>query len=62
MAFGGLALTVLNYRSATGVVEAGPGAPAGGSSASRGGRGRGGARRQPLKNRLEERFRRRYDQ
>ncbi len=65
VAFGGLALTVLNYRSATGVVEVGPGAPAGGSApGGRGGRGRGGgkARRQPLKNRLEERFRRRYDQ
>ena len=64
VAFGGLALTVLNYRSATGVVEAGPGAPAGGPATGRGGRGgRGGrVRRQPLKNRLEERFRRRYDQ
>jgi hypothetical protein len=65
VAFGGLALTVLNYRSATGVVEVGPGAPAGSSASGRGGRGgRGGgkARRQPLKNRLEERFRRRYDQ
>ncbi len=65
VAFGGLALTVLNYRSATGVVEAGPGVPPGGATASRGGRGRGGGgkvRRQPLKNRLEERFRRRYDQ
>ncbi|SET03162.1 DUF3040 domain-containing protein [Geodermatophilus poikilotrophus] len=65
VAFGGLALAVLNYRSATGVVEAGPGGPAGGSAPGRGGRaGRGGGkvRRQPLKNRLEERFRRRYDQ
>jgi DUF3040 family protein len=65
VAFGGLALTVLNYRSATGVVEVGPGAPGGSTAAGRGGRGgRGGgkARRQPLKNRLEERFRRRYDQ
>lgn len=65
IAFGGLALAVLNYRSATGVVEAGPGGPAGSSASGRGGRaGRGGgkARRQPLKNRLEERFRRRYDQ
>ena len=62
--FGGAALGVLNYRSATGVVEAGPGVPPGGATASRGGRGRGGGkvRRQPLKNRLEERFRRRYDQ
>ncbi|GEM_PF-91080 len=65
VAFGGLALAVLNYRSATGVVEAGPGGPAGSSASGRGGRaGRGGGkvRRQPLKNRLEERFRRRYDQ
>ena len=65
IAFGGLALAVLNYRSATGVVEVGPGAPAGGPASGRGGRGgRGGGkvRRQPLKNRLEERFRRRYDQ
>ena len=64
VAFGGLALTVLNYRSATGVVESGPGVPAGGPAPGRGGRGgRGGrVRRQPLKNRLEERFRRRYDQ
>ncbi|WP_448607951.1 DUF3040 domain-containing protein [Geodermatophilus sp. URMC 60] len=64
VAFGGLALTVLNYRSATGVVEAAPGAPSGGAAPGRSGRGRGGgkARRQPLKNRLEERFRRRYDQ
>jgi hypothetical protein len=62
VAFGGLALTVLNYRSATGGVEV-PGAPAGGAASARGGRGRGGkVRRQPLKNRLEERFRRRYDQ
>jgi hypothetical protein len=65
VAFGGLALTVLNYRSATGVVDVGPDAPAGGPADGRGGRGgRGGGkvRRQPLKNRLEERFRRRYDQ
>jgi Protein of unknown function (DUF3040) len=59
--FGGLALAVLNYKSATGAVEAG-GAPAGGSGgAGRPGRG-GKVGRQPLKNRLEERFRRRYDQ
>jgi hypothetical protein len=61
--FGGAALGVLNYKAATGAVEAGS-APAGarGSAApGRSGRhGRGG--RQPLKNRLEERFRRRYDQ
>ena len=65
VAFGGLALAVLNYRSATGVVEVGPGGPGGSSASGRGGRaGRGGGkvRRQPLKNRLEERFRRRYDQ
>ena len=67
VAFGGLALAVLNYRSATGVVEVGPGAPAGGQAPGRGGRGGRGSgggkvRRQPLKNRLEERFRRRYDQ
>jgi hypothetical protein len=59
VAFGGLALAVLNYKSATGVVEAdAAGAPGGAHGRSgRGGRGR----RQPLKNRLEERFRRRYD-
>ena len=63
VAFGGLALTVLNYRSATNAVEAGPAGPAGGAP-GRGGRGArdGKVRRQPLKNRLEERFRRRYDQ
>ena len=59
--FGGAALGVLNYRAATGaVVESGPAATRGGSTAAR---GRGGKpRRQPLKSRLEERFRRRYDQ
>lgn len=58
--FGGAALGVLNYRSATGVVEAGPAGAPGGATAAR---GRGGKpRKQPLKNRLEERFRRRYDQ
>ena len=58
--FGGGALLVLNYKSATGAVEGGSG-PAAGPAAR--GRGRGArARRQPLKNRLEERFRRRYDQ
>ena len=58
--FTGGALVVLNYKSASGVVE--PGAPSSGPVA--GGRGPRGARsrRQPLKNRLEERFRRRYDQ
>ena len=63
VAFGGLALAVLNYKIATGAVESGP-APASGrgpSGPARGSRGsRGG--RQPLKTRLEERFRRRYDQ
>jgi hypothetical protein len=61
VAFGGAALVVLNYKSATGAVEAGaaPG-PAGrtGSSRVKGAK----AGKQPLKNRLEERFRRRYDQ
>ncbi len=56
--FGGAALGVLNYKAATGAV---PGAT--GGAARPGGKGRGGKpRRQPLKNRLEERFRRRYDQ
>jgi Protein of unknown function (DUF3040) len=60
--FSGGALVVLNYRSASGVVEGG--APASGPvGVGRGGRAaRGRGRRQPLKNRLEERFRRRYDQ
>jgi hypothetical protein len=59
--FGGAALGVLNYRAATGaVVESGPAGTRGGSTAA-GGRG-GKPRRQPLKSRLEERFRRRYDQ
>ena len=53
---GGAVLGVLNYKTATGAVEAAGPAPARG----RGGKGR--PRRQPLKNRLEERFRRRYDQ
>jgi hypothetical protein len=61
VAFGGLALGVLNYKTATGAVETGN-TPAGGRPAS-GRSGRGGrVGRQPLKNRLEERFRRRYDQ
>ncbi len=60
--FGGGALVGLNYKAATGVVEAGSG-PATGPAAGKASRGRGGrVRRQPLKNRLEERFRRRYDQ
>src|SRR3954452_5998937 len=56
--FGGLGLGLLNYKHAAGAAEAGgaPGRPAAG-------RGRAAkGRRQPLKNRLEERFRRRYDQ
>jgi hypothetical protein len=57
--FGGLALGVLNYKTATGAVEAAPGPAA--RPAGRGGKP-GKARRQPLKDRLEERFRRRYDQ
>ncbi|MGY1719790.1 DUF3040 domain-containing protein [Blastococcus sp. SYSU DS0552] len=56
VAFGGAALGVLHYRGATGAVEAA--GPRGSSAAGRGGK-RG---RQPMKNRLEERFRRRYDQ
>ncbi|RBY95610.1 DUF3040 domain-containing protein [Blastococcus sp. TF02-8] len=59
VAFGGVTLGVLNYRAATGAVEAGPAGPRGSGAAGRGGRTRG---RQPMKNRLEERFRRRYDQ
>ncbi len=62
IAFAGVALGVLNYKSATGVVETGGAAGTSGSSAARGS-GRGSrAGRQPLRNRLEERFRRRYDQ
>ncbi len=63
VAFGGAALAVLHYKVATGAVESGP-APASGrgpSGSTRGGRG-SRAGRQPLKSRLEERFRRRYDQ
>ena len=59
--FGGAALAVLHYKTATGAVEAGKGA-AGNRGPAAGRSGRGGKRsRQPLKNRLEERFRRRYD-
>ena len=62
IAFAGVALGVLNYKSATGAVEAGGASGSSGPSAARG-PGRGNrAGRQPLKNRLEERFRRRYDQ
>jgi hypothetical protein len=60
IAFGGLALGIVNYKAATGVVEAGSG-PVGPSGPGRPGRS-GRVGRQPLKNRLEERFRRRYDQ
>jgi hypothetical protein len=60
--FGGAALAVLNYKTATGAVEAGNGAAGSRGPAAGGRTGRGGKRsRQPLKNRLEERFRRRYD-
>jgi hypothetical protein len=59
--FGGAVLGILNYKAATGAVE--PGTATGPASRPGGGRGKGPkARRQPLKNRLEERFRRRYDQ
>ncbi|TFV81276.1 DUF3040 domain-containing protein [Blastococcus sp. CT_GayMR16] len=61
--FGGAGLAVLHYKAATGAVEAGN-SPAGGRGPAPAGRsGRGGrVGRQPLKSRLEERFRRRYDQ
>jgi hypothetical protein len=58
--FGGAGLGVFNYKTATGAVEAGTPAPTTPRGAGRGRRGR--TRRQPLKARLEERFRRRYDQ
>ena len=63
IAFGGLALAVLNYKVATGAVESGP-APASGRGPAGPARGARASRagRQPLKSRLEERFRRRYDQ
>ena len=61
--FAGLPLVALNYKSATGAAEAGSGAASGAAGPTGKGRGRAGrSRRQPLKNRLEERFRRRYDQ
>jgi hypothetical protein len=61
--FGGLALGVLNYTSATGAVDVPTGPGATNRATGRGGRPAGGkVRRQPLKERLEERFRRRYDQ
>jgi hypothetical protein len=64
LAFAGLALAVLNYKAATGAVETGGTSAGGGRGPASAGRtGRGGrVGRQPLKNRLEERFRRRYDQ
>jgi hypothetical protein len=64
VAFGGVVLGVFNYKSASGAVEAGTTPPASGRGPSTGGRAGRGSRsgRQPLKNRLEERFRRRYDQ
>src|SRR4051794_13705112 len=49
VAFGGLALGVFNYKSATGAVESGPAAGGTRGSAGRGRRGK----RTPLKNRLE---------
>jgi hypothetical protein len=63
IAFAGVALGVYHYKAATGAVEAG-GTPVGGRGSGTPGRGgRGGrAGKQPLKSRLEERFRRRYDQ
>ena len=57
--FGGAILGVLNYKAATGAVETGTAANGTrGSSAPASGRGK---KRQPLKTRLEERFRRRYE-
>ena len=54
--FSGVGLGVLNYKTATGAVE-------NGAAAGKGGPARGkAARKPPLKNRLEERFRRRYEQ
>ena len=62
VAFGGVVLGVLNYKTATGAVEAPSSGSAARGSAATGRGGRGRASRQPLKSRLEERFRRRYDQ
>ena len=63
IAFAGVALGVFHYKAATGAVEAGGGPVAGKGSAAGGRSGKGGrGGRQPLKSRLEERFRRRYDQ
>ena len=60
--FAGGALVVLNYKTGTGA--AAEAAPGGSRPAGRRGTGAKAAkmRKQPLKNRLEERFRRRYDQ
>ncbi|MCW2535804.1 MAG: putative transrane protein [Modestobacter sp.] len=60
--FGGVALGVLNYKAATGAIEAAPAPGAGPRPDSRSSTKAGKGRRQPLKDRLEERFRRRYDQ
>ena len=59
--FGGAILGVLNYKTATGAVEGGTGAQGGRGTSAAGKGGRAGRRRQPLKTRLEERFRRRYE-
>jgi hypothetical protein len=56
--FAGLALGVLNYKAATGAVETGPA----GKGAPGRARNARAARKPSLKTRLEERFRRRYDQ
>jgi Protein of unknown function (DUF3040) len=63
VAFGGVVLGVLHYKVATGVVEtpSSPSGPRGSAAPGRGARGKNVGRR-PLKSRLEERFRRRYDQ
>ncbi|SCX50156.1 Protein of unknown function [Klenkia marina] len=55
----GAGLGVLNYKHATGAAPAGQ---AQGAAGKPGARGAAKARKQPLKDRLEERFRRRYDQ
>ncbi len=63
IAFAGVALGVFHYKAATGAVEAGGGAVGGRGSSAPGRSGKGGrSGKQPLKTRLEERFRRRYDQ
>ena len=58
---GGAALGVFNYKAATGAVETGTSTGGAGRGATPSGRA-GRRSRQPLKSRLEERFRRRYDQ